>query len=157
MSNPERPFTPRTGVSDFSKHELETGSVFAPKFDSAGLIPAVVTDAATGELLMHAYMNEEALALTLESGEAHYWSRSRAGLWKKGETSGQIQDVVELRTDCDQDTIWLKVSVRGNGASCHVGYHTCFYRVAAMGEDHEARLSIAETRVYDPKEVYGKS
>ncbi|MDX5493165.1 MAG: phosphoribosyl-AMP cyclohydrolase, partial [Alphaproteobacteria bacterium] len=98
-----------------SKHETEEGTVFAPKFDDKGLITAVTTDARTGELLMVAWMNAEALARTIETGEAWYWSRSRNELWHKGDTSGQIQTVVELRTDCDQDTVWLKVEVAGDG------------------------------------------
>ncbi|MFN6943107.1 MAG: phosphoribosyl-AMP cyclohydrolase, partial [Parvibaculum sp.] len=111
-----------------STHETEEGTVFAPKFDGNGLITAVTTDARTGELLMVAWMNAEALARTIETGEAWYWSRSRNELWHKGDTSGQIQTVVELRTDCDQDTVWLKVEVAGDGGCCHVGYRSCFYR-----------------------------
>ena len=117
-----------------SKSETEEGSVFAPKFDDKGLITAVTTDAKTGELLMVAWMNAEALARTIETGEAWYWSRSRNELWHKGATSGQIQTVVELRTDCDQDTVWLKVEVAGDGGCCHVGYRSCFYRRVPKGE-----------------------
>ncbi len=121
-------------MSDFptpsnDKHELEDGAVFTPKFDKNGLITAVVTNMADGELLMVAYMNEQSLALTLETGVAHYWSRSRQELWKKGETSGNLQTVVELRTDCDQDALWLKVNVSGDGLTCHTGRKSCFYRV----------------------------
>jgi phosphoribosyl-AMP cyclohydrolase len=111
------------------KHELEDGAAFTPKFDANGLITAVVTDAHDGQLLMVAHMNEQSLALTLESGIAHYWSRSRQSLWKKGETSGNMQSVVELRTDCDQDALWLKVEVAGDGVTCHTGKKSCFYRV----------------------------
>ncbi len=111
------------------KHELEAGASFTPKFDAHGLITAVVTDAHDGQLLMVAYMNEQALALSLETGIAHYWSRSRQSLWKKGETSGNLQSVVELRTDCDQDALWLKVNVAGGGVTCHTGKKSCFYRV----------------------------
>lgn len=111
------------------KHELEDGMVFTPKFDAHGLITAVVTDAEDGQLLMVAHMNAASLALTLETGIAHYWSRSRQSLWKKGETSGNMQSVVELRADCDQDALWLKVIVAGDGVTCHTGKKSCFYRV----------------------------
>lgn len=117
-----------------TKSELEDGTLFAPKFDANGLIPAVTTDANSGELLMHAWMNEEALARTIATGEAWYWSRSRQELWHKGATSGQIQKVVEIRTDCDQDAIWIKVEPQGNGGCCHVGYRSCFYRVSPIGQ-----------------------
>lgn len=110
------------------KKELEDGDVFSPRFDASGLVTAVVTDAADGMLLMVAHMNAEALALTIETGIAHYWSRSRASLWKKGETSGNLQHVVELRTDCDQDAVWLRVKVSGHDATCHTGRRSCFYR-----------------------------
>lgn len=138
--------------------DLEEGDIFAPKFDNSGLLPAVVTDAATGELLMVAYMNAEALARTIETGEAHYWSRSRGKLWRKGETSGNTQQVVEMLTDCDQDTIWLKVSMEGTGACCHTGRKSCFYRNIPVGtaDPSQARLSIVDDdRLFDPKEVYG--
>ncbi len=107
--------------------DLEEGADFAPKFDAEGLIPAIATDHAAGEVLMVAFMNKDALEKTLETGEAHYWSRSRNELWHKGATSGQIQIVMEMRTDCDQDAIWLRVEQKGGGA-CHVGYRSCFYR-----------------------------
>ena len=127
-----------TGNAPFAtrgtKEEIEEGTSFSPKFDADGLITAVTTDAKTGELLMVAWMNAEALARTVETGEAWYWSRSRNELWHKGETSGQIQTVVELRTDCDQDTVWLKVDVAGDGGCCHVGYRSCFYRRVPAGE-----------------------
>jgi len=110
------------------KKAVEEGAAFMPRFDASGLITAVVTDARDGELLMVAHMNEEALRLTLETGIAHYWSRSRGTLWKKGETSGNLQSVVELRTDCDQDALWLKVRVAGDGPTCHTGRRSCFYR-----------------------------
>ncbi|UWF67530.1 MULTISPECIES: phosphoribosyl-AMP cyclohydrolase [unclassified Brucella] len=110
------------------KKAVEEGAAFTPRFDASGLITAIVTDARDGELLMVAHMNEEALRLTLETGIAHYWSRSRKTLWKKGETSGNLQSVVELRTDCDQDALWLKVHVAGDGPTCHTGRRSCFYR-----------------------------
>jgi phosphoribosyl-AMP cyclohydrolase len=109
---------------------LEEGATFAPRFDADGLIPAIAQDAETGEVLMLAYMNADALAATLETGEAHYWSRSRGELWHKGAISGQTQTVLELRTDCDQDTILMKVRANGDGGCCHVGYRSCFYRSA---------------------------
>ena len=112
---------------------LERGAVLSPRFDANGLIAAVATHAGTGEVLMLAWMNAEALALTLKTGEAHYWSRSRKALWKKGESSGQVQTVAELRVDCDQDAVWLKVIPAGDGGACHVGFRSCFYR--AVGAD----------------------
>ncbi|MEX0347180.1 MAG: phosphoribosyl-AMP cyclohydrolase [Rhizobiaceae bacterium] len=111
------------------KQQLEAGSRFTPRFDDKGLINTVVTSADDGELLMVAYMNADALALSLETGIAHFWSRSRKTLWKKGETSGNLLQISEIRTDCDQDVLWLKVSVAGNGAACHTGRRSCFYRV----------------------------
>ena len=116
-----------------STEELERGLTLMPRFDQGGLIPAIAQDSQSGEVLMLAWMNAEALSLTLETGIAHYWSRSRQSLWKKGETSGQLQHVQELRVDCDQDTILLKVRVDGDGGCCHVGFQSCFYR-AALGE-----------------------
>lgn len=118
---------------------LETGSVLSPRFDTNGLVTAVVTDADDGMLLMVAHMNAEALTLTLQTGIAHFWSRSRASLWKKGETSGNIQQVVEIRADCDQDAIWLRVKVAGDGATCHTGRRSCFYRIVEF-TDGEAGL-----------------
>jgi phosphoribosyl-AMP cyclohydrolase len=110
-------------------HALERGALLAPRFDANGLIAAVVTHAVTGEVLMLAWMDAQALQLTLDTGEAHYFSRSRQALWKKGETSGQIQAVQEIRVDCDQDAVWLKVTPGGDGGACHVGFRSCFYRV----------------------------
>ncbi len=116
------------------KHALERGAVLAPRFDAAGLIAAVATDADSGEVLMLAWMNAEALEKTLATGEAHYFSRSRNQLWKKGETSGQVQKLVELRIDCDQDAVWIRVRPQGDGGACHVGFRSCFYRVAEDGK-----------------------
>jgi phosphoribosyl-AMP cyclohydrolase len=113
--------------------DLERGGVLAPRFDAAGLIAAVATNARSGEVLMLAWMNAEALRLTMESGQAHYFSRSRQALWKKGETSGQVQAVEEIRIDCDQDAVWLKVVPGGDGGACHVGFRSCFYRVIENG------------------------
>jgi phosphoribosyl-AMP cyclohydrolase len=114
-------------------HELERGQTLAPRFDASGLIAAVAVDADRGEVLMLAWMNAQALALTIETGEAHYYSRSRQALWKKGETSGQVQTVVEIRIDCDQDAVLLKVRPQGDGGACHVGFRSCFYRVVEEG------------------------
>lgn len=118
-------------VSD--KQALERGAVLAPRFDASGLIACITTDAASGEVLMLGWMNAEALQATLDTGVVHYFSRSRNELWKKGETSGQIQTVVELRVDCDQDAVLAKVSVGGDGGACHVGFKSCFYRVVEGG------------------------
>ena len=112
---------------------LERGAVLAPRFDEAGLIAAIATDARTGEVLMLAWMDAEALDLTLKTGEAHYFSRSRGTRWRKGETSGQVQAVQEIRVDCDQDAVWLKVIPGGDGGACHVGFRSCFYRVVEDG------------------------
>jgi phosphoribosyl-AMP cyclohydrolase len=118
-----------------SRRDVEEGESFSPRFDALGLIPAVAVDAATGEVLMLAYMNDQALRLTIATGEAHYWSRSRNELWRKGATSGNRQRVVELRTDCDQDAVVMRVVMEGEGAACHTGRRTCFYRaVSGLGE-----------------------
>jgi len=113
--------------------ELERGGVLTPNFNADGLIAAIAQHADTGKVLMLAWMNAEALRLSLDTGEAHYFSRSRQALWKKGETSGQIQQVVELRVDCDQDAVLLKVRPQGDGGACHVGFRSCFYRVVEDG------------------------
>ena len=146
------PFAPRTSVE-----QVEEGAELAPKFDEDGLIPVVTTDFETGELLMHGYMNAEALAKTISTGEAHYWSRSRQALWHKGATSGLVQAVREMRIDDDQDAVWLRVTVGGNGASCHVGYRSCFYRSVPTGSaEGPLTLKFEETeKVFDPKAVYG--
>jgi phosphoribosyl-AMP cyclohydrolase len=129
-----------------STQVLEEGMVLSPKFDANGLITCVTTDAASGDLLMVAHMNAEALAKTIATGEAWYWSRSRKTLWHKGDTSGQIQTVIEMRVDCDQDAIWLKVNVAGDGGCCHTGRRSCFYRVqtTGTGESVVRALLIAE-------------
>ncbi len=138
--------------------QVEEGTELAPKFDENGLIPVVTTDHASGELLMHGYMNEEALRETIRRGEAVYYSRSRQALWHKGATSGLVQKVVELRIDDDQDAVWLRVDVAG-GASCHVGYRSCFYRSLPVGgELPEAPIALTfeeSEKVFDPQEVYG--
>ena len=123
------------------KQALEEGETLSPRFDAAGLVTCVATDAATGEVLMVAHMNAESLARSIETGEAWYWSRSRAELWHKGATSGQVQTIVEMRVDCDQDAIWIKVAVAGDGGCCHTGRRSCFYRVKPLREDAAAPLA----------------
>jgi phosphoribosyl-AMP cyclohydrolase len=145
-----------------SIEQVEEGNDLAPKFDDRGLITVVTTDADSGEVLMQACMNAAALQLTIATGEAHYYSRSRQTLWHKGATSGLVQSVRELLIDDDQDCIWLRVDVTG-GASCHVGYRSCFYRKVPVGADFDAKqseghveLEWTETeKVFDPEEVYG--
>jgi phosphoribosyl-AMP cyclohydrolase len=116
-----------------SKQEIEEGQVLAPKFDRDGLITCVATEAGTGEVLMVAHMNAEALQRSIDTGEAWYWSRSRQALWHKGDTSGQTQRIVEMRVDCDQDALWIKVEVGGDGGCCHTHRRSCFYRVKPVG------------------------
>lgn len=150
-------FAPRVSVE-----QVEEGTELAPKFDDQGLIPVVTTDYGSGELLMHGYMNAEALERTIRTGEAHYFSRSRQALWHKGATSGLVQRVKELMVDDDQDCVWLRVEVVG-GASCHVGYRSCFYRRVPLANDPEAELEdeairlefTDDEKVFDPVEVYG--
>jgi phosphoribosyl-AMP cyclohydrolase len=124
-----------------SKAELEEGALLSPRFGADGLVTCITTDSGTGEILMVAHMNPEALARTLETGEAWYWSRSRGELWHKGATSGQIQTVVEMRVDCDQDALLLKVQVAGDGGCCHTGRRSCFYRKVEIS-DGKPRLVI---------------
>jgi phosphoribosyl-AMP cyclohydrolase len=136
------------------KSEIEEGLALAPQFGADGLVTAVVTDAASGDVLMVAHMNAEALAKTIESGEAWYYSRSRQKLWKKGESSGHVQRVIELRVDCDQDALWLKVEQLGPGA-CHTGRRSCFYRAVPLGQKGAVRLEFRDAeRAFDPREVY---
>ena len=135
--------------------ELEDAGDFTPRFDDRGLITAVVTDAGDNTLVMVAHMNAEALSLTLETGIAHYFSRSRSKIWKKGETSGNLQTVVEIRTDCDQDAILLKVTVGGHAATCHTDRRSCFYRTVEL-EDGIPVVRITDGhRHFDPHDVYG--
>ena len=147
---PERmtSFAPRTSIE-----QVEESAELAPKFDASGLITCVTTDATSGELLMLGYMNADALQRTIDSGEAHYFSRSRQVLWHKGATSGLTQQVVEMRIDDDQDAVWLRVRVAGNGASCHVGYRSCFYR--AVDVPSGALRFVETTKTFDPVAVYG--
>lgn len=114
--------------------EIEQGLTFTPKFDAEGYIPAIASDHRTGEVVMFAFMNRQALALTIETGVAHFWSRSRNRLWKKGEESGNFLRLRELRTDCDQDVVWMRVEVAGNGVACHTGARSCFYRSIPLGQ-----------------------
>ena len=142
-------------VPSTDKAELEQGSALTPRFGPDGLVTAVVTDAADGMLLMVAHMNPEALARTIETGVAHYWSRSRNALWKKGETSGNVQQVAEIRVDCDQDAVWLKVTVAGHDATCHTGRRSCFYRRVVAGSEGEPALETdSEQPRFDPNTVY---
>ena len=135
-------------------NDVEEGLTLRPKFDAAGLVTCVTTDAGTGEVLMVAHMNDEALRKTIASGEAWYFSRSRAALWRKGESSGHVQRVVEMRVDCDQDAVWIRVEQAG-GAACHTGRHSCFYRAVTAGEGETAQLSFVNAdRVFDPAKVY---
>ncbi len=134
---------------------LEQGDVLTPNFGSDGLVTAVVTDADSGEVLMLAHMNAEALHRTIQTGEGWYWSRSRRELWHKGATSGTVQEVAEIRVDCDQDAVWLKVRVRGAGATCHTGMRGCFYR-RIVGENGTIRLEgDTDKPLFDPAKVYG--
>ena len=137
--------------------EVEEGKYLEPKFDENGLIPVVTTDFHNGDILMHGYMNDEALKKTIESKEAHYWSRSRNKIWHKGQVSGFVQKVKEIRIDDDQDSIWLLVDI-GKGASCHVGYRSCFYRSIPLGKiENDEKLEIKfkeKKKNFDPKKVY---
>lgn len=147
------PFAPRDTIE-----QVEEGHVLAPKFDARGLLPVVTTDFTSGELLMHGFMNEAALKLTIETGEAHYFSRSREAIWHKGATSGLVQTIAEMRIDDDQDCVWLRVNVGGNGASCHVGYRSCFYRSLPTGALPDSPVALAyeeDEKVFDPLDVYG--
>lgn len=144
-------FQPRQSVE-----QVEEGTDLAPKFDADGLLPCITTDATTGEVLMLGWMNAEAFRLTIQTGEAHYFSRSRQVLWHKGATSGLVQKVVEARIDDDQDALWLRVDVTGSGASCHVGYRSCFYRAVPCGVQAGAPLTfLEEQKTFDPVAVYG--
>ena len=141
-----------------SVEEVEEGITLSPKFDENGLIPCVTTDSTTHEVLMVGYMNAEALVKTIEVGEAFYFSRSRKAVWHKGQTSGLTQKVKEIRIDDDQDSIWLSVDVGGAGASCHVGYKSCFYRSIPSEKEINLDLELKweeQEKIFDPKEVYG--
>ncbi len=137
--------------------EVEEGKYLAPKFDKNGLIPVITTDIKNGDILMHGYMNSEAFKKTIETKEAHYWSRSRNKIWHKGQVSGFVQKIKEIRIDDDQDSVWLKVDI-GDGASCHVGYRSCFYRSVPLGKivnDEKIEMNFEEkNKVFDPKKIY---
>ncbi len=149
-SDPHAPFKPAPA----DKALLEEGADLTPRFDGNGLVTAVTTDVADGTVLMLAHMNAEALALTIETGIAHYFSRSRSSLWKKGETSGNIQTVHEIRIDCDQDAVWLKVSVAGHDATCHTGRRSCFFR-RVVSDQNGTRLELdSDEARFDPDTVY---
>lgn len=141
-----------------SPAETENGTAFGPRFDRDGLIPCIVSDAGSGEVVMFAHMNAEALARTIESGIAHYWSRSRGRLWRKGEESGHTQRIVEMRVDCDQDALWLRVETAATGANCHTGRKSCFYRKVPVGAAPGPALALIFTDDaprFDPTRVYG--
>lgn len=137
------------------KAALEEGDAFSPRFDRDGLVTAIVTDAGDGTLLMVGHMNAEALALTLETGLAHFWSRSRGTLWKKGETSGNMLRVAEVKTDCDQDAVWLRVTVGGHDATCHTGRRSCFYRTVQVRDGKATLVQDGSRAKFDPAKVYG--
>ena len=143
-------------MSDAQKTGLEEGLSFTPKFDADGLVTCVATDAVNGDVLMVAHMNDAALRKTIASGQAWYYSRSRKALWRKGETSGHGQRVIEMRVDCDQDAVWIKVEQQGAGA-CHTGRRSCFYRAVPLGEDGTVTLQFRDAdKAFDPSDVYGK-
>ena len=143
---------PSKNITSSDSNDIEEGLAFRPKFDASGLVTCVATDVATGEVLMVAHMNDEALRKTIANGEAWYFSRSRNALWRKGETSGHTQRVVEMRMDCDQDAVWIKVEQ--TGAACHTGRRSCFYRKVDAGEN-AAQLSFVDAdKVFDPTKVY---
>ncbi len=150
---PSLSFTARISVE-----QVEEGHDLAPRFDDAGLLTAVTTDADTGEVLMVGTMNAEALSRTIQTGEAYYWSRSRQCLWHKGASSGLVQRIVELRIDDDQDAVWLRVRIGGVGASCHVGYRSCFYRSVPLGPPSDTPVALVfeeHEKLFDPAVVYG--
>jgi phosphoribosyl-AMP cyclohydrolase len=139
-----------------SSDQVEEGAALAPKFDADGLVTCVATDARSGDVLMVAHMNAQALQRTIATGEAWYFSRSRRALWRKGESSGHVQRVVEMRIDCDQDAVWIRVEQEGAGA-CHTGRRSCFYRAVPLGERGEVRLDFRDgEKTFDPDAVYGK-
>lgn len=153
MSNDNTLFNARKTIE-----QVEESTELAPKFDRDGLIACITTRHDNGEVLMLGYMNQEALTRTIETGEAHYWSRSRQQLWHKGATSGLTQKIVEMKTDDDQDAVWLAVEVMGSGTSCHVGYRSCFYRRIPVADERQNEQNLVFTeqqKTFDPLEVYG--
>lgn len=144
-----------TSPAGLDHQTLEEGSVFAPRFDDKGLVTAIAVEASSGAVLMLAHMNAEALSRTIETGEVHYYSRSRGAIWKKGETSGESQKLLEMRTDCDQDAILLIVEQAGRGAACHTGRRSCFYRRVELAGGTAVLAHTGAPRLFDPAEVYG--
>lgn len=141
-----------------SVFEVEEGLKFQPKFDENGLIPVITSNASDNNILMHGYMNKEALSKSIKTGYVHYWSRSRRCLWEKGKTSGLKQEIIEIKVDDDQDCLWFSVKIPGIGASCHVGYKSCFYRKISLDKSEEQKLVFTENKkVFDPKKVYGNA
>ena len=145
--------TPFADPAALDETAIEEGRVLAPRFSPGGLITCIATDAASGEVLMVAHMNAQALARTIETREAWYYSRSRGELWRKGATSGHTQRVVEMRVDCDQDAVWIKVEQTGAGA-CHTGRRSCFYRAVPIGKAGAVTLEFRDDKTFDPKSVY---
>jgi phosphoribosyl-AMP cyclohydrolase len=146
---------PWTGFSRLSAEEREEGRILSPKFDSDGLLTCVTTDVHSGDVLMVAHMNAEALERTIATGDAWYFSRSRRSLWRKGESSGHVQRVLEMRIDCDQDAVWIRVEQEGAGA-CHTGRRSCFYRAVPVGSAGAGTLEFREAeKTFNPKAVYG--
>jgi phosphoribosyl-AMP cyclohydrolase len=143
-----------TDAAALSLDQLEAGTVFAPRFDAAGLVTAVTVEAGSNTVLMLAHMNAEALDRTIATGEVHYWSRSRNRLWKKGETSGEVQRLVEIRVDCDQDALVVIVEQTGRGAACHTGRKSCFYRRVLTTDGRVALQDTGEPVLFDPRTVY---
>lgn len=143
-----------TDPASLSHAALEEGTTFAPRFDAHGLVTVVTVESGSNDVLMLAHMNQEALRLTIDTGIAHYWSRSRGKIWKKGETSGELQEVVELRTDCDQDALVMVVRQTGRGAACHTGRKSCFYRRVAVVDGTAGLEDTGLLRLFDPAEVY---
>lgn len=141
-------------AASLSHADLEEGTLLAPRFDAAGLVTIVTVEAESKDVLMVAHANAEALALTLDTGIAHYWSRSRQAIWKKGETSGELQEIVEIRVDCDQDCLIFVVRQTGRGAACHTGRKTCFYRRVVASDGGAGLQDTGEPRLFDPKTVY---
>ena len=147
---------PREIVASGPTQDIEEGRALSPKFDADGLITCVTTDARSGEVLMVAHMNAAALQKTIATGEAWYFSRSRRALWRKGETSGHVQHVLDMRIDCDQDAVWIRVEQEGPGA-CHTGRRSCFYRCVPLGDPGNVMLEFCDAeKVFDPEDVYGK-
>jgi phosphoribosyl-AMP cyclohydrolase len=146
---------PFADPSTLTHDQQEEGTILAPRFDAQGLITVVTIEHGSGDVLMVAHMNAEALSLTIETGIAHYWSRSRQSIWKKGETSGELQSVVEMHIDCDQDCLLLTVTQAGRGAACHTGRKTCFYRRITTVDGAPALEDTGLPRLFDPQQVYG--